>query len=291
MSPPRKMTTTRTRRTSEQAGRSEGIQSVRRALMILELFSDSRPALSMSEIAGLTGLNRATCYRFCQTLLKLGYLEEVDERRLRPGLKAISLAHSALRSRELPELAMPYLRELRRKTDETVNMALLDGTDVVYIARVDERPPRLATAVRRQPAARLCLFTRAGDPRVPARGRGRRRHRQQRPEAHHREHDRRASSPQGRAGTDTRAGIRRQRSGDRDGPAGSGGADSRGVRATDRGSEHVVTRPLKTPTEIEDVLAPEVVETASSISALASQLTIMSVIDAPDERTASRGSR
>jgi IclR family pca regulon transcriptional regulator len=53
--------------------RPDGIQSVRRALMILELFSDRRPALSMSEIAELTGLNRATSYRFCQTLLSLGY--------------------------------------------------------------------------------------------------------------------------------------------------------------------------------------------------------------------------
>jgi PcaR/PcaU/PobR family beta-ketoadipate pathway transcriptional regulator len=115
---------------------SQGIQSVARALTILELFSDHRPALNVSEVAELTGLNRATCYRFCQTLRQLGYLEELDERRFRPGIKAISLGHSALRSRELPELAMPYLNELRRATGETVNLALLDGTDVVYVARV-----------------------------------------------------------------------------------------------------------------------------------------------------------
>jgi PcaR/PcaU/PobR family beta-ketoadipate pathway transcriptional regulator len=121
---------------SDARNTSGGIQSVQRALTILELFSDRQPALSVSEVAELTGLNRATCYRFCQTLRQLGYLEEVHERRFRPGLKAVSLAHSALRSRELPELAMPYLRELRREVDETVNMGLLDGKEVVYVARV-----------------------------------------------------------------------------------------------------------------------------------------------------------
>jgi IclR family pca regulon transcriptional regulator len=114
----------------------QGIQSVSRALSILELFSDKRPSLSVSQVAELTGLNRATCYRFCQTLRQLGYLEELPERRFRPGLKAVSLAHSALSSRELPELALPYLRRLREDINETVNMGLLDDTEVVYVARV-----------------------------------------------------------------------------------------------------------------------------------------------------------
>jgi IclR family pca regulon transcriptional regulator len=105
-------------------------------MSILELFSDKRPSLSISEVADLTGLNRATCYRFCQTFRQLGYLEELPDRRFRPGLKAVSLAHSALSSRELPELALPYLERLRADINETVNMGLLDDTEVVYVARV-----------------------------------------------------------------------------------------------------------------------------------------------------------
>lgn len=117
-------------------GGSDGIQSVNRAFAIMELFSERLPALSVSEIAELTGLNRSTCYRFCQTLKGIGYLEEVDRRRFRPGLKAISLARAALSSRELPELALPYLRELQKTVNEAVNMSLLDGTEVVYVARI-----------------------------------------------------------------------------------------------------------------------------------------------------------
>jgi DNA-binding IclR family transcriptional regulator len=116
--------------------RNYGIQSVSRALAILELFDERRPYLSTTEIAELTGLNRATAYRFCQTLLDLGYLEEVTPRRFRPGLKAVSLARAALSSHELPDLALPYLRELRERTGETVNMALLDGADIVYVSRL-----------------------------------------------------------------------------------------------------------------------------------------------------------
>jgi len=120
----------------EDADESQGIQSVARAFAIMELFNDRRPALSVSEIAALTGLNRSTCYRFCQTLRRIGYLDEIDRRRFRPGLKAVSLARAALSSRELPELAVPYLRDLQRATDATTNMSLLDGTEVVYVARV-----------------------------------------------------------------------------------------------------------------------------------------------------------
>jgi len=89
-------------------------------MSILELFSDKRPSLSISEVAELTGLNRATCYRFCQTFRQLGYLEELPDRRFRPGLKAVSLAHSALSSRELPELALPYLERLRAITSVVI---------------------------------------------------------------------------------------------------------------------------------------------------------------------------
>jgi IclR family pca regulon transcriptional regulator len=120
----------------KQADSGNGIQSVSRALGILELFGEQRPALTTSEIATLTGLNRATAYRFCHTLLDLGYLEDIEGRTFRPGLKAVSLAQAALSSRELPELALPYLRALRAATGETVNMALLDGADVVYVSRL-----------------------------------------------------------------------------------------------------------------------------------------------------------
>jgi IclR family pca regulon transcriptional regulator len=242
--------------------------------MILELFSDGRPALSMSEIAELTGLNRATCYRFCQTLLKLGYLEEVDERRLRPGLKAVSLAHSALRSRELPELAMPYLRELRRKTDETVNMALLDGTDVVYVARVvsdhivslrlfvGSRLPAYASSLGR--AILAFLPDDEADAIIAA-------------SELRRITDHTITEPRRLKAELVRIRGRGFSVNDQEIALGLRGVAAPVLSAAGRPIAAVnisLPRPLKAPNELDRVLGPEVVETAKSISALTSQLTI-----------------
>jgi len=257
-------------------GRAAGIQSVRRALMILELFNDRRPALSMSEIAELTGLNRATCYRFCQTLLTLGYLEEVDDRKLRPGLKALSLAHSALRSRELPELAMPYLRELRTQINETVNLALLDGNEVVYVARVvsdhlvslrlyvGSRLPAYASSLGRAILAFLpddeadALIATSDLERIT---------------------EKTIIEPRRLKAELLRIRGRGFAVNDQEIAMGLRGVAAPVFSYSQRPIAAVnvsIPRPLKMPTEIEDVLAPAVVETANSISALASQLTIES---------------
>lgn len=113
-----------------------GVQSVARALSILELFNDRRLQLTTNEIAGLTGLNRGTTYRFCRTLLSLGYLEEVGSSTFRPGIKCISLAQAALGSRDIVQIGTPLLQSLRDRLHETVNMAILDDTEVVYVARI-----------------------------------------------------------------------------------------------------------------------------------------------------------
>lgn len=107
-----------------------------RALSILELFNERQLQLTTNEIAALTGLNRATSYRFCRTLLSLGYLEEVAPSTFRPGLKCISLAQAALGAQEIVQIAMPYLQALRDRVNETVNMAILDGGEIVYVARL-----------------------------------------------------------------------------------------------------------------------------------------------------------
>ena len=121
---------------TKQSGDSGGIQSVARALAVLEVFEERRSVLTTNEIAAMTGLNRGTAYRFCQTLKSLGYLEEIRQSTFRPGLKVLSLAQAALSSRELVDVAMPRLQALRHDTGETVNFAMPDGTEVVYMARL-----------------------------------------------------------------------------------------------------------------------------------------------------------
>lgn len=138
-----------------------GVQSVARALSILELFDDQRLQLTTNQIAQLTGLNRGTAYRFCRTLLSLDYLEEVAPSTFRPGIKCVSLARAALNSREIVQIAIPFLTSLRDEANESVNMAILDDTDIVYVARmlnsdlitlrvsVGSRMPAFATSLGR----------------------------------------------------------------------------------------------------------------------------------------------
>lgn len=112
------------------------VRSVQKALGILELFDERRPTLAVNEVVALTGMTRATGYRFCRTLLQLGYLESTDHGRYRPGPKALYLGHAALRSLALPDLALPYLQQLQSVTRETTNMAVRDGLEIVYVVRL-----------------------------------------------------------------------------------------------------------------------------------------------------------
>jgi IclR family pca regulon transcriptional regulator len=68
--------------------------------------------------------------------MSLGYLEEVGPSEFRLGIRCISLAQAALGSHEIIQIAMPYLDALRNQVGESVNMAILDGTDIVYVVRL-----------------------------------------------------------------------------------------------------------------------------------------------------------
>jgi IclR family pca regulon transcriptional regulator len=110
-------------------------QSLERGLAILSSFS-SRPLLGVSELAREVGFTRSTTHRYVATLAMLGYLEQdADTRKYRLGPRVLDLGFSAINSMELRELSVPHLQQLSDETGYTVNMGILDGTDVVYIER------------------------------------------------------------------------------------------------------------------------------------------------------------
>ena len=111
-------------------------QSLERGLAILSAFRSSQPLLGVSELAREVGLGRSTTHRYVATLTDLGYLEQdAASRRYRLGPRVLDLGFSAIHSMELRELSVPYLQRLSDETGHTVNMALLDDTDIVYIER------------------------------------------------------------------------------------------------------------------------------------------------------------
>ena len=111
-------------------------QSLARGLAILSTFHSDRPLIGVSELSRELELSRSTVHRYVATLAKLGYLQQdPDSKRYRLGPKVLDLGFSALNSMDLLEVSAPHLRRLSDETQRTVNVAILDGTDVVYIER------------------------------------------------------------------------------------------------------------------------------------------------------------
>jgi IclR family pca regulon transcriptional regulator len=116
--------------------RSAYSQSLERGLAILSAFRSGRPLLGVSELSREVGLSRSTTHRYISTLAGLGYLEQdVASRKYRLGPRVLDLGFSAINSMDLRELAVPHLQALSDATGHTVNMAVLDGADIVYIER------------------------------------------------------------------------------------------------------------------------------------------------------------
>jgi IclR family pca regulon transcriptional regulator len=110
-------------------------QSLERGLAILGCFQPERPILGIADIADDLGMSRSTTHRYVITLVELGFLEQGASRKYRLGLRVTDLGMSALNSTGLREHSRPYLEELRQRTSYTVNIAVLDGTEVLYIDR------------------------------------------------------------------------------------------------------------------------------------------------------------
>ena len=105
-------------------------------LAILSSFNSDRPLIGVSELSRELELSRSTAHRYIATLAQLGYLQQdPDSRRYRLGPKVVDLGFSAINSMDVREISAPYLRQLSDETRHTVNLAILDGIEVVYIER------------------------------------------------------------------------------------------------------------------------------------------------------------
>ncbi|WP_245645955.1 IclR family transcriptional regulator domain-containing protein [Pseudonocardia acaciae] len=111
------------------------VTSLERGLAVLEAFRPERRALTLSEVARLTDLDRASARRLLYTLVDRGYLR-TDGQVFRLHPPVARLGHAYLSALELPKIARPHLRELAARVRESVSLAVLDGSEVVYVARV-----------------------------------------------------------------------------------------------------------------------------------------------------------
>lgn len=110
--------------------------SVEKAFRILRAFGDNSAHLSLSQLARATHTTIPNAQRLTHTLVELGYLsKDPRTKRYALTLRTLDIGYRYLQTNELLERSAPYLAELNRQTEETVNVSVLDGTEVVYIAR------------------------------------------------------------------------------------------------------------------------------------------------------------
>ena len=117
----------------EREGRRT-VQSVDRALALLEALAAAESPVGVGALAERTGLPQGTAHRLLQGLQPRGYVRHDASRKYSVGTAALLLSDAAQRS--LARSARPYLAELVDASGETANLAVLEGDDVVYVAQV-----------------------------------------------------------------------------------------------------------------------------------------------------------
>ena len=120
---------------AETGRRGEHVQSLARGLAVIRAFDADNPTLTLSEVARRTDLTRAAARRFLLTLVDLGYVRAHD-RGFTLTPRVLELGYAYLSGLTLPQVAEPHLERLVATVGESSSVAVLDGSDIVYVARV-----------------------------------------------------------------------------------------------------------------------------------------------------------
>ncbi len=133
---------------SKESLRASGqVQSLSRALKLLNALSYYVQGLSLSEVAQEVGLPNSTAHRLLTTLQNERYVRFDNERSVwMIGVQAFRVGSTFVRSRDLVSIARPYMRRLMDQSGETVNLGILDRDEVVYLAQVETQKMMRAIA-------------------------------------------------------------------------------------------------------------------------------------------------
>jgi IclR family pca regulon transcriptional regulator len=118
----------------DQGGDRNFVASLEKGLLVIEAFDASRPRLTLSDVAKLTGITRAAARRYLLTLTRLNYAD-FDGRYFTLNPRILRLGYAYLSSASLSARVQPFLEQISEATGESSSAAILDGDDIVYIAR------------------------------------------------------------------------------------------------------------------------------------------------------------
>jgi IclR family transcriptional regulator, pca regulon regulatory protein len=131
----------------------EFMATLAKGLAVLGSFDKLRPAMTLSQAAQATGLSRATARRILRTLTALGYVEQ-SGRQFSLSSGILKLGYAYLATQNWIEQATPLMRQLSEQFHESCSAAILQGTEIVYVARI--------------PASRIMSVALAVGTRLPA---------------------------------------------------------------------------------------------------------------------------
>ena len=136
------------------------VASVGKAFAVLKSFTSEAFELTLSEVAARADLDRGTAFRLIQTLIELGYLQAVPQsRRFRLGVACLDLGYTVLSHGSLRTIVEPLLRDLVPEAGDAASLGILDGGDVIYLARVSAGLDRYK--MDRRPGTRIPAYSAA----------------------------------------------------------------------------------------------------------------------------------
>src|SRR5215831_9823625 len=118
-----------------QQAPSDFVRALAKGLAVIEAFDARSPSMTLSDVAKKTGLSRGTARRLLLTLVELGYAG-FDGKHFSLQARALNLGFAYLHSRSLWQLGQPCMVELVERVHESCSIAVLDGSEIVYVARV-----------------------------------------------------------------------------------------------------------------------------------------------------------
>ncbi len=119
-------------------GKGKNVQSLERALSLIEHMAEAGRPVTISELSEKVGLKISTVHRLLNTLLNRGYVEqEQDTSKYQLGLKLLEVAGNIFTYTDIRTIIRPFLAELVERCNETANLAVLDGTEIVYIDQIE----------------------------------------------------------------------------------------------------------------------------------------------------------
>lgn len=132
------------RRRGRPAGATAGppgqVQSLDRAFNLLEVISGHEYGIALTELAQRTTLPPSTAHRLLKSLEQRGYLRQDEERGLWfIGVRAFVVGSAFIRARDIVAIARPTMRQLMEDLGESVNLAVLEGDEAIYLSQVECR--------------------------------------------------------------------------------------------------------------------------------------------------------